>query len=492
MKFYVVLAIATVVTILLTLAIWRKTKNIAFPLGFGLLYYWTLFGAWSIVAERLDSGVAKPYDYLYYKMFPVYLDEDYFWALILYSVFLVSIQITVLCIVKKAQATQSLQPTRIYISHARILLFSAVAALVSYLLVRNLLSAAADMDTSMHFINPEEAPFYTLHQFLNRAAVAPLFVGFAVYLSGKKAKYIGGDARSWSLTLGYFALLAGVFVFNLMIGARNTLMFGVLAMGLFYFANSLRPRKLLLMGGGVLALLGVSAVGVLRDGYKRAELGSKSGFDAAMYFVSDLGSQTESVAAHLSMYGTLHHDVPISYGASLQWLVSSVIPRAVLPDRPAATYDLYLQGVGAIEGQGYTIHHATGWYLNFGVAGIIAGGCLLGWIWATLFNRSLAAPVPRSLLSEVFQALSFSTFTAFLPMLVRDGPEAYKGVVLECLLIPALVISFASMRMILRCGRLTVTGSRQPREPQTLAGSAFVPAHRIRLGVSMNSGLGAR
>ena len=56
------------------------------------------------------------------------------------------------------------------------------------------------------------------------------------------------------------------------------------------------------------------------------------------------------------------------------------------------SYQYYATGVGAREGQGYSIHHATGWYLNFGVAGVVMGAILLGRLWAGLYNNHRHRP----------------------------------------------------------------------------------------------------
>ena len=63
-------------------------------------------------------------------------------------------------------------------------------------------------------------------------------------------------------------------------------------------------------------------------------------------------------------------------------MLASVIPRFAWPSRPPDIYLHYADSIGVAEGQGFTIHHATGWYLNFGVLGILVGALLWGWVWA--------------------------------------------------------------------------------------------------------------
>jgi O-antigen polysaccharide polymerase Wzy len=463
MKFYAVLIVATAITLYLTVMVWRKAKSVAFPVGMAFLYYWSLFGAWSVVAEHNDPHLGKPYDYLYYKMFPVYMDEDYFWSLVLYSIFLIVVQIAVLYCAKSSNdaKVQALPASRIRISHRRILMFSAVSGLLSFLLVRDMLSAAAAVQTPLHFLHPEESPLYTLHQTLIRASAVSLFLGVSIYMSGKRAKFIGGGPRTAVLSTAYAVLFIGVVVFNSVIGVRNTLMFTTFAAILLYGANTVRPRKWLAAVLCSIFLL-ATIVGVLRGPATPQSLEPSSWPEVVLSLASD---QTESVAAHFSMYGTLHYNLPITYGSSFLWLLSSMVPRVIWPNRPEDSYEIYARGVSAAEGQGYTIHHATGWYLNFGVPGVIVGGLLLGYVWAKLFNRSLATVQVRSHWMRIFNVLSFPTFTAFIPIILRSGPEAYKGVLIESLMIPVLVMGLASVRMVLRSGRPALIGSCEWPEP---------------------------
>ncbi len=74
------------------------------------------------------------------------------------------------------------------------------------------------------------------------------------------------------------------------------------------------------------------------------------------------------------LYGVLADEAEPRFGYSLYSLACSVVSRAVLwPDRPADIYNYYADSVGAIQNQGYSVHHATGWYLNFGYRGRGAG-----------------------------------------------------------------------------------------------------------------------
>jgi hypothetical protein len=109
--------------------------------------------------------------------------------------------------------------------------------------------------------------------------------------------------------------------------------------------------------------------------------------------------------------------------------------------------------VNAAEGQGFTIQHATGWYLNFGIAGLIAGALFVGWLWSFLFNRLDASRPSRTQFGRVVSVVAFWTFTGYLPTLLRAPIEGYKAVVIEGILVPAIVVLFASVHVVLREGR---------------------------------------
>jgi len=129
------------------------------------------------------------------------------------------------------------------------------------------------------------------------------------------------------------------------------------------------------------------------------------------------------------------------------------VPHVLWSHRPAGVYEFYADAVGAVEGQGYTIHHATGWYINFGVPGLIVGAIVFGWFWSKLFNRLYATADGQAHASRVFTVLAFWTFTAWIPVLVRAGPEGYKNIAFEALLGPTLFMTAASRRFVIKSNR---------------------------------------
>ena len=105
--------------------------------------------------------------------------------------------------------------------------------------------------------------------------------------------------------------------------------------------------------------------------------------DDISHFVT---TSNEAFAAHFSLYGVLAAGTAPKFGYSLYSLACSVIPRVLWPERPRDIYLYYSESVGTIQNQGYSLHHATGWYLNFGYTGVVLGAVALGLIWTACLN----------------------------------------------------------------------------------------------------------
>jgi hypothetical protein len=143
------------------------------------------------------------------------------------------------------------------------------------------------------------------------------------------------------------------------------------------------------------------------------------------------------------MYGVLSRNVEPQFGYSVYSLLCSVIPRILWPDRPNDIYLYYSESVGTVQNQGYSLHHATGWYLNFGVLGVLLGGVVMGLVWAMCINARRKIRGLSGLAFRLFAIVAPWFFAACLPPMLRAGPEAYKGLVIEGALIPVGVLILA-------------------------------------------------
>jgi hypothetical protein len=97
-----------------------------------------------------------------------------------------------------------------------------------------------------------------------------------------------------------------------------------------------------------------------------------------------------------------------------------------------------------VEGQGFTIHHATGWYLNFGFLGILIGALFWGWVWATCYAGFHRDGLQRSRFWTLWGRVLPWMFVASIPMLIRAGFEGYKALLVEALLLPTVILLLAS------------------------------------------------
>jgi hypothetical protein len=450
MEFYALLTALTLAIGGLALLLWRKTKSIAILLGIGFLYYWSLFGAWSLVCDLRGGDSGMHYQYLFDKMFPVELDGDYFQALVYLGLFVIAVEVTLLWSLPASLLPKPLSREQLVrISHTKLLVLCGVAGFLSYELIADSLKFAAINNISAYLVTRGEGDFdvislFTLHATLNRIALFPAVIGLAVLISGNNVRMVIGPGGP-GVALAYAALLSAMFILCLVLGNKNELFIALVTGVLFYLANDLRPRKALLFGMSVIAFAAVAFIDFVR-GASLNDLHELVSTENIFDALGHIASSNEAFASHMSMYGCLHNEVPLTYGSSLISLAASVVPRNFWPDRPPDIYTHYAVSVQATAGQGYSIHHAAGWYLNFGLPGVLLGGVLLGCIWSQLFSGARQLEKYRSSAARLFFSFAALSFSAYIPTLVRAGPEVYKGAVIDALLVPFVVLWFAQER----------------------------------------------
>ncbi len=487
MEFYLVLALSTATIAALAVAVWKKTRQFAFLLGFGFLYYWSLYGGWLVVNRGMGADRSYRFEYMFYRLFPVYLDEYYLAALILYALFIVTVQITVLVVARGPVHAAHAPATRVVVSHPVLLTIAGLCTVGAYALAWRAIGMALAAGTSAYgaLTVPGLVPLGTVYQMLHQSGLTFALLGATIYLCGDRARYIVG--RRGLNALGYLVVLGALGTLSVVMGNRSMLVFAASGAALFYLVNAERPSRALIGGVVAAGIVSMSLLGIFRGAGGLRDLGGQGLVGKVRYVVTDaLTQDVEPFAAHASMYGTLQKHVPLTYGVSFLWLVTSPIPAVIRPALVPVSYQHYAEHVGAFQDQGFTLHHATGWYINFGVPGVILGAVVLGWIWAALFNRFCAVAHSRSHLGRVFSTVAFWSLTAFLPILIRGGPEGYKGAAVEAMLAPTLMM-FASSVMLVRhasgIGLMprgeTGAGGRQGRPSQPPAARARPVMTRI-------------
>lgn len=455
MEFYAVLTIATALIAYMAIWLFAKTGHIGFPVGIGLFYYWSLYGAWWVVIDMRGGESGSRYDYLTTKMFPIDLDDHYLLALLLYAAFMLVIEIVLVAMVSQdvpadVEDRRSHIPA-VRISHTAILVLATASIAVSFVIMADQLASAAELNMSAYLATRgglgEYHPLFTFHQVLNRIALFALAIGIGVFLAGDNARFVTARSSA-SAGCAYTALAAGSFGFLAMLGNKNELFSALILGAVFYVCNTNRIQWKTVAPLGIIGFGAIAAIDFLRGLPVLALLDSENWLDA-LAWVPEIRSSNEAFAAHFSLYGVLHFNAPLTYGASFIALAASIVPRLFWADRPEGSYVLYAESLGIYEGrtgQGYTVHHATGWYLNFGLWGLIVGAVLIGVIWAVCYNAHRETRNGNRDWRNVLAIIAPAGFVAYIPPLVRAGPDAYKGLILEAFIIPTVIILVASAR----------------------------------------------
>jgi len=451
------ISIATIIIVVLALVIWRRTRSISFLLGIGIIYYFTLLGGLIISLDLLTGNIMQYYGmnyyYLFEKMFPVFLDSDYFMALFFYSFFIILIEITLIALLPTKIKKQNLFNGNdiIFISHARIIMFSIVFASISFMITGSYINEALKSGNSAYILiryADETIPFYTVHQICIRMAIFVLPFAIATYLSGQDGQYFRGSNHV-SILMLYGALSTLLLTYLTLLGNRNELLTAIITGFLFYIVNKKKINRLAigLLTVGAVGLLGV--IGSLR-GTSPLELIDLLEPDMFVGGILNAITSNEIIASHLSLYGALHFQIPFVFGQSLLSLVASIIPSILWQNRPPDIYWHYFNHIDAVPGQGYAIHHATGWYLNFGILGIAVGAIIIGFIWAECFKRFQRYRWRQSTISSIFTILSPWIFIGALFPLLRGGLEGYKAFIVEHYMIPILLLTWSIKKSVYR------------------------------------------
>lgn len=438
MEYFTLLGVATLVIAALAAALYAQRRDAGLAVGIAALYYWSLYGAWWIVIDKTGGFSGQHYQYLESKMFPIALDRQYLLTLALYSGFIILLELTLLLGLSRRRERPI---PRLLLRHEAILFVGFAAALGSYLVIRDKLSLALAVNTSAYWYTRSQSDqWFTLHQVLNRVALIPPAIGMATLATGRQSRFFVNIAGPYTWA-AYVLLAAAMGVFTFVLGNKNEVFTALLTGILAYVGSARRPRWWkagLVMASGMWFLAAV-------DFFRATPL---SGIGAAVWArgqdSSDVGhfmtTSNEAFAAHFSLYGVLTAGTAPKFAYSLYSLACSVIPRVLWPERPRDIYLYYSENVGAIPNQGYSLHHATGWYLNFGYAGVALGAVGLGLIWTACLNARGRIRRRSGLLYRLFAIIAPWVLVAGLPPLIRAGPEGYKGLIIESFLIPLGVL----------------------------------------------------
>ncbi len=458
MSFYLVLTFGTLAIIFLQYLIWKKNRSILFPLATLFLYYWTILGGWFIVFDLLNNNASEKIGVHYYdyfkKLFPIELNNDYLLSLVYFILFVIAFQVIIFFTIKKSPPAE-FSPVRIKIRHQSLILISLFSIALSFFFIYQQMKEAAQHHESIYiFISHNNGKFYSLFQIFKSCSLITAFGGMVIYMNGEQNIFFEGNKLRFGI-FNYILLMLVVLFYSMLLGSRHDLVFAGLFSLILYFINGKKiviKDLVLIISTLVLPVFLVELTrGIPILDYLGLNFGSLpketeiklNGHQALMSILLS----NEIFAGHMSMYGALHWHLPFTYGSSFYNLLTSFIPRFIIPERPMDIYQYYISVAQNPGLQGFTINHATAWYLNFGITGLIGGGIIFGAFVSMICNRFYKTEMPSSPFLYCLKVLAVPGIMSFIPMLIRTGPEGYKGLLFEGILIPVLLFWFAQINL---------------------------------------------
>ncbi len=498
------LVFLTSLIIWLQVKTWKVERNIIFPVFTGIFYCWSIAGAWLFSFDALThagKNIGFQYYYLLEKMFPVAYDDTYHQVIWMYSGFIICLQLFVLFGLKwlKKQTKQIKPQGLVSLKSNSFVVISLLALIFSFWIVKDVIMYSLLLNESV-YLNIRSAPIqgYTLHQYACWIMIVSLYFYLGLYLREKQT-YIKVEKPKFIFWL-VFAICN---LYLIIIGSRHEIFFGgiVVFILMSYPFRKIRNSKttysmsiglwlfILMLNDPVRSLMPVIAsnYGLTEALYtpereKEANLfqlartarlqkrmlleetaqipnqniDSLSSQDKKRYTslvyqdnslltklsfsVVNIVFSNEMFAGHFSMYGVVKKKVETKWGFSFKNLMYSFIPSIVIKERPMDSYTYYSQQMNFKGKQGFTINHITAWYLNASYFGLIIGPFFLSLL--LLFPLYLSNKF-KSPVYQLFAIIALCSITAFGSMLIRSGPEAFKAVLYESILIPIFIVFVA-------------------------------------------------
>lgn len=436
---YALLIAYTVCIFLGTFVLWRRTHSLHFVFGLAFIYYYSLGGAWKLINLKWTGHEDSSLDHLEDSLFPISIDENYLLTISIYGVFVLAIIVSLCLLTNESPRDQQVSDLRttIRFSHVTLVLIACLSLGASAALIWSAFTSALESGISLYSASRGElSQFFTVHQLLNRIGVACVTIGICGALLERRRV-------TW---LFCYAILAVAWVAFLgVLGNRNELLVAGVAGFLLCYGCGLRPRlaKVLVLGFVAFFVMrvieftrGTEVVGILPD------LGAVL-LSPDFWNPFALAGGSESFAAHMSLYGVVSQNLEFTYGSSLMYLANSLLPSFIWSERVQDAYTIYATSVGAPETQGFNIHYAAASYLNLGLPAVVVGAAAMALLWACVHRwqaKALGQSARRFIPAVV--AYSFCS-AAYAPVLMRSGPEAFKGLIVEAIVIPFLLTQIA-------------------------------------------------
>ncbi|MBK9060478.1 MAG: hypothetical protein IPL81_11620 [Flavobacteriales bacterium] len=463
---YLILIAITAFVVWATVWIVKRTGQWTFVVGMAVLYAWTFLGAWFFIGDALSGyqgyHIGLNYYYLMEKMFPFELDRNYRMALLGYFAYTALMIVGVWYMVRRIRLGKiPVVPARM-VDHRVFFLLALVAGLGSFAIIRPVLMDAIAAHLSIYqYTRHTEYAGASIHGLCNELVCLSLLLGWAIQLTGRNARYFTSRGQRWS-SWAYPSAPMVYSLYLMLLGNRHELFMALILGSMVFFLNNGLPRRWQFALYLAVVFVPLMVTGKVRNlTWQEMSALDLEGNQKLPPFtlpiiqhvprqtkggIPEMGERifsNEFFCAHFSLYGILRKEVRPKPYISVRYIAASMVPRMMKEERPPTAYDHYAEQAQLEPGQGYTIHQAAGWYINGGWAGLAIGGLLLGLLWGGLM-RMRAAPPLHSLVWHVFAIMGTSCFAAFMPILIRDGPEIVKALVFEGFAMPIGIVFLAT------------------------------------------------
>ncbi|HRG58389.1 MAG TPA: hypothetical protein PK323_05485 [Bacteroidia bacterium] len=470
MTHLLILTFFTVAIIFFTIKIWKLTQSWGYVLAVFFIYYWSLLGSWFVCIDLLNNNIMEKYGLHYYHiydlLFKVNLDHFYLQSIIYYGSFIIIFQLCIIFFSKKfALNSNTIKTDAVHNFNPLIAVSIALISItISFLIeLEDIIYAIKFGDSIYTVTRKSSSKFYTIHQLTNQISISIMFFTFILMLKRLKNKdYI------ISLNSKYNWLVVIVLMINVLyltvLGNKHEL-FTAGIFSLLFFVHDRKITDLrnlyllwlipffvvpLMFNDPIRALLpkiinsivnvneyklSAETIAIMKSsGYE-----SKGVADISNSAFNNLLYSNEMFYAHFSLYGILMYKIPLMKGAGILSLFSSLVPKIFSLPRSIDSYNYYAIMTHVKPGQGYTINHIAAWYLNFGTIGIALGAFLL----AAFFNIWNLIKIKTTYVNQELRYIFKLTpllVIAFIPNIIRTGPEGYKSLLFEGIIIPSIMI----------------------------------------------------
>lgn len=427
--------------------IWRAHHSLVALVPSLVLIYWLHGGGFFIIIDQLTNNSTSAigvhyYDY-FQKLMPIRLNNSYLLTITIYAAFILIIQI----LIWRYWPLRGNTNDRFQFNWFRMCGLSVLLMVAALYMLWPSLRESFQQGSSFYlYLASHRGRFDSLAQVCKQLSV---FVSFTAL-----TLYIVSDYRTPNLQLSksYVAMIAVILVYvtvtsiALLIGSRHILIFSGLFSLCFYLRNCTAVNYIKLALIAILFITPVWAIEHTRSlPIMNMLFNNTTEISRTVYtptlIQSVLGTafSNEMFVPHMSLYCIIQSDIPFTGGSSFIYLIHSLIPWAIVGQRPPDSYMVYSSIFNYYGSQGFTISNPAGWYINFGVAGALIGAIIWGLllVWS---QRIMYLFKGKFRLVIILQSMIICAVVAYMPNMVRCGPEVFKALLFEAILLPALCL----------------------------------------------------